>query len=233
MKEIINELQEEKRKIQSKIDFIENLDYTQPITEDDWNILCSTSLRNNTLLCMLVKVTFPEAEKIILEKDWVNFTLCGFECSIPTRKHSGIYIDFGWYTSCCIPKAPYTVEEIRMKHYFEEKDNEANWEKLFDLRIPTWEKAPKWKKYIAWHLIVKWRSDNREIWEEKFKETEKLYSQMKKDYEVQKKETHDKLMSIINILIPKLQNFSNNIKCKNTWDLTLEQIANKECIPLK
>lgn len=82
---------------QEQIKFIEELDETRPVTEEQWTYICNTPLRTSDILIDIVKAIFPNCEKVELHEEEVEFCLHGFECYISTVGIHGIGIDMSWY----------------------------------------------------------------------------------------------------------------------------------------
>lgn len=82
---------------QEQIKFIEELDETRPVTEEQWTYICNTPLRTSDILIDIVKAIFPNCEKVELHEEEVEFCLHGFDCYISTVGIHGIGIDMSWY----------------------------------------------------------------------------------------------------------------------------------------
>ena len=82
---------------QEQIKFIEELDVTRPVIEEQWTYICRTPLRTSDILVDILKAIFPNSEKIELHEEVVEFCLHGFECYISTVGIHGIGIDMLWY----------------------------------------------------------------------------------------------------------------------------------------
>lgn len=82
---------------QGQIKYIEELDVTRPVTEEQWIYICRTPLRTSNILIDIIKAIFPNCEKVELHEEEVEFCLHGFECYISTVGIHGIGIDMSWY----------------------------------------------------------------------------------------------------------------------------------------
>lgn len=82
---------------QEQIKFIEELDETRPVTEEQWTYICNTPLRTSNILIDIIKAIFPDSEKAELHEEEVEFCLHGFVCYISTMGIHGIGIDMSWY----------------------------------------------------------------------------------------------------------------------------------------
>lgn len=82
---------------QEQIKFIEELDETRPVTEEQWTYICNTQLRTSNILIDIIKAIFPDSEKAELHEEEVEFCLHGFVCYISTMGIHGIGIDMSWY----------------------------------------------------------------------------------------------------------------------------------------
>lgn len=82
---------------QEQIRFIEKLDETRPVTEEQWIYICRTPLRTSNILIDIIKAIFPDSEKAELHEEEVEFCLHGFACYISTMGIHGIGIDMSWY----------------------------------------------------------------------------------------------------------------------------------------
>lgn len=82
---------------QEQIKYIEELDVTRPVTEEQWIYICRTPLRTSNILIDIIKAIFPDSEKAELHEEEVEFCLHGFDCYISTVGKHGIGIDMSWY----------------------------------------------------------------------------------------------------------------------------------------
>ena len=82
---------------QEQIKYIEELDVTRPVTEEQWTYICRTPLRTSNILIDIIKAIFPDSEKAELHEEVVEFCLHGFDCYISTVGRHGIGIDMSWY----------------------------------------------------------------------------------------------------------------------------------------
>ena len=82
---------------QEQIKYIEELDVTRPVTEEQWTYICNTPLRTSNILIDIIKAIFPNCEKVELHEEVVEFCLHGFDCYISTVGRHGIGIDMSWY----------------------------------------------------------------------------------------------------------------------------------------
>lgn len=82
---------------QEQIKYIEELDVTRPVTEEQWTYICRTPLRTSNILIDIIKAIFPDSEKAELHEEEVEFCLHGFVCYISTMGIHGIGIDMSWY----------------------------------------------------------------------------------------------------------------------------------------
>lgn len=82
---------------QGQIKYIEELDVTRPVTEEQWIYICRTPLRTSNILIDIIKAIFPNCEKVELHEEEVEFCLHGFDCYISTVGRHGIGIDMSWY----------------------------------------------------------------------------------------------------------------------------------------
>lgn len=82
--EAIRDLNREIDEAQNKIAIVKSIDFTKPVTENQWHTICETPLRSSDLLAVLVKNTFPLAENILVHCNYVYFDMLGFKVQIPT-----------------------------------------------------------------------------------------------------------------------------------------------------
>lgn len=53
---------------QEQIKYIEELDVTRPVTEEQWTYICRTPLRTSNILIDIIKAIFPDSEKAELHE---------------------------------------------------------------------------------------------------------------------------------------------------------------------
>lgn len=230
VEEAIKELQEDITEKQDQIELIKNIDWNKPVNEETWHEICDTPLRTSDLLGALVKNIFPNAEDINVHCNYVYFNLYGFKCALPTSRCNGIYIETGWYkkdngkpTSCD------TNSQYHMRRYFQAKDNNENWEVLFDERLSNYKPYKKWIKFIMWFGYYKWKNVHREKWEKVFVENQNKLDRMIEKYNQTRKEMHEKTKTMVDIVIPELRRFSTKVYKlnRNDWR-TPQEIAEFE-----
>ena len=140
-----------------------------------------------------------------------------------------IHIDTSWYDDD--DKKPIlheTISEHMMREYFAAKDKKENWENLFNLRIAPCANYPKLIKFIMWFGRYRWKDDHRKGWEAKFKEDEDQYREDLEEFEKMRKDMYERTRIMVEKVIPELREFSNNIHAINTYDMSPEEIAERE-----
>lgn len=212
VEEAIKDLQEDINEKQGQIDLIKSIDWSNPVDEDIWHEICETPLRSSDLLGVLVKNIFPEADDINVHCNYVYFKLYGYRCALPTSRCRGAYVETCWYKKDSgEPKEIHFGNNYTMKKYFDEKDNDARWTVLFDYRLPNLRGYRKWIKFILWFGKYKWKDDNRSSWEEEFEKDKQRFEKRKENYQIERKEMHEKVEIMVNKLIPELKKFSDKV----------------------
>lgn len=69
----------------------------------------------------------------------------------------------------------------------------------------------KWIQFILWFGYYRWKNDNRAEWEKEFRKDEFHFKRIIKEYHEERRNIHDKTITMINILIPELKKFSDKI----------------------
>lgn len=188
------------------------MDWNKSVSEEEWHKICETPLRSSNSLGLLLKNIFPDAENIKVGCNYIYFDLYGFSCGLPTSRCNGVYIKTNWYKKDNgQPSNPYWGNDVKMKKYFEAKDRGDNWDILFKYRIPDLTSYKKWVRFILWFGYYRWKSDHREEWETKFASEELYFEERVKAYHEERKNIHDKAVTMKNILITELKKFSDKI----------------------
>ena len=217
--EALQELQEEINEKQNQMNLIKNIDWNKSVNDETWHEICETPLRTSDLLGVIVKNIFPDAENVNVHCNYVYFELDDFECGLPTSRCKGVYIKTDWYKKDNgKPSSPYFAHHSVMKKYFDAKDSGEHWDVLFKYRLPYFSSYKKWIRFILWFGYYKWKSDNREKWEEIFKDDESSFAERVNRYYEERKTIHDKSENMVKVLIPKLKKFSDKIyRFDNSW----------------
>lgn len=225
----LHELQEEIDEKQKQMNLIKNIDWNKPVSEEIWHEICETPLRSSDLLGVMVKNIFPDSENIKVKCNYVYFDMYGFKCGIPTSKNNGLYIETDWYKKDRgEPKVIYPHNHLNMKKYFNAKDNKENWDILFRCRMSRLSIYRKWIRRILWFGYYKWKNDYRNDWEQIFKKDEISFEKRVEKYYEERKLIHHKSMDMINILIPELKKFSDEIKEFNSFSYRIKDIITWE-----
>lgn len=216
---MLQELQEIIDEKQNQMDLIKNIDWSKPVNEEIWYEICKTPLRSSDLLGVMAKNIFPDAENVNVYCNYVYFSLDGFECALPTSRRKGVCIKTDWYKKDNgKPSNPYLANHSVMKKYFNAKDNGEYWDVLFKYRLPRLSSYKRWTRFILWFGYYKWKSDNREKWEEIFENDESSFIEEVNEYYEERKIIHDNAEKMVKVVIPKLKKFSDKIyRFNNSW----------------
>lgn len=212
------------------IELLKSIDWSKPVSEKDWHMICKTPLRTSNLLEILVKNTFTEAENVEVSPNYVRFNLYGFQCFIPTTKCIGIEVNTNWYEKDCgIPKETAHC----MKNYFDALDNHESWEVLFKHRLPKLHFHRKWVKFLMWFGWFKWNDSNRDICEKEFEKHEVAYHRSVSDYYERRKNINNKTKLMVDKLIPELNKFTPSIRVYRDYTSFLMNIDIKDIIEME
>lgn len=220
IEETIQEIQEEIKEKQYQLNLIKSIDWDQPVDEDTWHQICETSLRSSDLLGILVKNTFPNAKNIEVGCNYIFFSLHGFMCGIPTSRTHEIYVETRWYTKDRgEPNRNENNQCQQMRKYFQAKDNNENWEPLFDAlylsnhfeHLPDQKMPKRWVKFILWFGYYRWKNDHRDKWENIFEMHQKHYEEKLNFYYHTRKTMHENAKIMMEQVVPELKTFSENI----------------------
>lgn len=235
VEEAIKDLEEDISEKKNQIELIKSIDWSRPVNEKTWHEICETPLRSSDLLSLLLKNIFPDAEEINVHCNYVYFKLHGFKCGLPTSRCLGTYIDTGWYEKDNgKPTHHCTIKEYHMQKYFEEKDKNGKWETLFNERFCHLDHLRKWVKFLLWFGFYKWKDDDREKWEETFRENQECLDRMIEEYNQTRKEMYERTQTMVEVVIPELKKFSMKIHklYTNDWR-TPEEVAKFEGFDLE
>ena len=196
----INELQEKKRIMQS-------FDFSKPVNEKRWEEICSTPLRDSDILKIVIKNTFPGAEKIVVSSSCVFFDFDGYKIQIPTVGISRVEIDTSWYKNDVgAPKQIYTLKTRMMLDYIAAQERNTGWYELAKIRAPF--QHSKAKLFYLWLFKLKWEKVDKKYWEEKEKIELDEYRKKVFDYYEERKEIKKHIEKITVEVLPKLESFS-------------------------
>jgi hypothetical protein len=233
--EALNDLEEEKTEIERRIALVKSIDWTKPVTEDEWHELCETSIRTSPLLAVLVKNIFPNAENITIGCNYAYFELYGYKIQIPNSRCRGINIATSdWYNDIKYsrehrgdPHPPLTREVMA---YFDAVDNKRGWKEQAKHRLYHASTMSDFELFIKWFGKYKWKKVDRAKWEAKWEEEERRYTEKTAWYEKTEAENREKLEFVLNVLMPELDKFSD-YHCSyynNGYHLTVNEILEKE-----
>lgn len=231
IEDAIKDLEDSISEKQSYIELIKAIDWDKPITENEWHVLCRTSLRTSKMLARLVKNTFPKAENIEVLVNYVRFELFGFKCFLPTSRVQGIEVHTGWYRRDeGVPNEEnkYYGNVKAMKNYFDALDNNESWKLLFKYRLPNLSYYRTWVKFLMWFGWYKWKDPKREEWEKEFERCEANYERRVFEHCAKRRYVRDKAKFMIEKLIPELSKFTTIVRTykDNTFSLMDNKIEN-------
>lgn len=233
--EAIADLEEEKAEIEQRIALVKSIDWSKPVTEDEWHELCETSIRTSPLLAVLVKNIFPNAENINVGCNYVYFDLYGYKIQIPNSRCRGINIATSdWYNDIKYSKenrSPmHTPNTLDVMAYFDAVDNKRGWKEQAKHRLYRSSSMSDLELFIKWFGKYKWKKVDRAKWEERWADEERRYNDKTVWYEEKEKENKDKLNFVLTVLMPELEKFSTEHYAyyNNGYHLTVKEIMEKE-----
>lgn len=227
--DVISELNETIDEIQNQIAVVKSIDFTKPVTENQWHILCETPLRYSKLLAVLVKNIFPLAENIIVGCNYVYFDMIGFRVQIPTSRCRGINVDTSWYhRDLGEPTKIYSKPIENMMKYFNAVDSKAGWYECARYRLTYGNNCNKWLLFIVWWFKYKWKDPKREQYEKVKSQQEQAYRERVEKYRSHRKEMKDKTEKLLNELLPILNEFSKDHYLFDDEGYTIQQIREYE-----
>lgn len=211
----IQHIDNEILELQNNKAFLESLDTSKVLTEDEWHTICDTDLRTSDILSIFIKNIFPDATDIQIGCNYVTFILCSIKCFLPTSAIRGIEIDKSWYKNLKKPEISdlESIEYIKLKYYNEITD----WNDKVRSMTCSYNKIIN---AILWITKYKWK---QEEYKKEFEERDKaLKIKYDEAIEIYNKELNEQ-NKIINLikeeLLPKLQTFTSDIKFHKSYGL--------------
>lgn len=233
--EVLEDLEEEKREIEQRIALVNSIDWTKPVTEDEWHELCETSIRTSPLLAVLVKNIFPNAEEIKIGSNFVNFKLYGYSVQIPNSRCRGIYIATeDWYKDITYQREHRSDMHrgvmLNLKDYFDAVDNHLGWKKQAKARIAKRAYRNDLELFIKWFSYYRWKKVDRKKFEELWEKEEREYNEYTQKLERIDRENKENLNRVLTVLVPELDKFSADrfSYYDGHYHLTLKDVMVKE-----
>ena len=217
---------------QEQIKFIDELDVTRPVTEEQWTYICNTPLRTSDILIDIVKAIFPNCEKVELHEEEVEFCLHGFVCYISTVGRHGIGIDMSWY------------KYIRhMGSFADEMDQECSRIiEYLNIKEPTvYDKVDYVYPFKPGHMKVFYysKAEKDKLWKDNKEEIinrtdpERLqriltikeiqFEKKAVENEIERRVQQRKITTLTDDVLPYLHRFTDNVHSYGT-DISIEQI---------
>lgn len=227
----IEELNRTIDKTQEQITLVKSIDFSKPVTENQWHMICETPLRYSDSLAILVKNTFPLAENILVHCNYVYFDMLGFKVQIPTSRCQGINVDTSWYRKDNgEPTKIYSNTIEDMIKYFNAVDNKLGWYECAKHRLTYGKTCKKWVLFIVWWFKYRWKDPKRKQFEEVKSQQEQEYKERVENYRSQRKDIKNKTETLLNELLPLLNEFSTYHYNYNSSGgcYSIEQIKNFE-----
>lgn len=217
---------------QEQIKYIEELDVTRPVTEEQWTYICRTPLRTSNILIDILKAIFPNSEKIELHEEVVEFCLHGFDCYISTVGRHGIGIDMSWY------------KYIRQYGEFaDEMDQECKRIiEYLNIKEPTvYDKVDYVYPFKPGHMKVFYysKAEKDKLWKDNKEEIinrtdpERLqriltikeiqFEKKAVENEIERRVQQRKITTLTDDVLPYLHRFTDNVHSYGT-DISIEQI---------
>lgn len=233
--EALNDLEEEKTEIEQRISLVKSIDWSKPVTEDEWHELCETSIRTSPLLAVLVKNIFPNAEDINIGCNYAYFDLYGFKIQIPTSRCRGINIATNdWYRDVKYTRKhrgnAHTLQMMDVMAYFNAVDNKLGWKEQAKHRLYNSHNMSDFELFIKWFGKYKWKKVDRAKWQARWDEEERRYAEKTAWYDETERKNREKLDFVLNVLMPELEKFSKEHYSyyNNGYHLTVKEIVEKE-----
>lgn len=222
----ITELNETINDTQNKIAILKSIDFTKPVTEDQWHMICETPLRSSDLLVVLVKNTFPLAENIFVHYNYVYFEMLGFNVQIPTSCCRGVNVDTSWYKKDDgEPTRIYSDSVQNMIDYFDAVDNKKGWYECAKCRLTYGKTYRKWFLFFVWWFKYKWKDPKRKQFEETKSQQEQKYRKRVERYQSQRQDIKNKAYRLLNELMPILDKFSTiHSRYNDQWSYSIYSI---------
>lgn len=217
---------------QEQIRFIEKLDETRPVTEEQWIYICRTPLRTSNILIDIIKAIFPNCEKVELHEEEVEFCLHGFDCYISTVGRHGIGIDMSWY------------KYIRhMGSFADEMDQECSRIiEYLNIKEPTvYDRVDYVYPFKPGHMKVFYysKAEKDKLWNDNKEEIinrtdpERLqriltikeiqYEKRVVENEIERRVQQSKITTLTDDVLPDLHRFTDNVHSYET-DISIDQI---------
>lgn len=217
-------------KTQEQITLVKSIDFSKPVTENQWHIICETPLRYSDSLAIVVRNTFPLAENIEVNYLYVCFDMMGFKVQIPTSPCRGINVSTAWYRKDCgEPELRYTTAIEDLIKYYDAVDNKKGWYECAKYRIRYGESCKKWQLFIAWWFKYKWKKTNRKQFEKVKAKEEQTHKKWVESYYSERKEMKNKSKKLLNELLPILDKFSTeHFHYNAAHDYSIEEIREWE-----
>ena len=231
VQEAMTEINENINELQGQLKLIESIDFTKPVSEEEWHAICETPLRSSDLLATLVKNIFPDAENILVHCNYVYFDLMGFKVQIPTSRARGINVDLSWYEKDGgEPTQIYHETTECKKRYLEALDRKADWHELAKIRCRFADSWSKPRLFLWWHFKSKWMKIDRPEWEKFIKSEEESFQKRLTAYHEKRKKIKEKSEKLIHDVIPILDTFSTKHSAYNQalYPRTIEEIKELE-----
>lgn len=230
----ISKITEEIAIKQHEIDILRSIDWTKPITEDNWENIVEASAGNKKLLQLVVHCIFPDACNFKnVHSDEINFELYGFECGISTSFKKGIGVffneDLSQYEDAALDRLvdeKYSKKLCLIKKYFELKENHAPWEDF--MKILCSYKYPQFIMYLLWIFKYKWFSISHEDWDGELKKSEQEFKNRLLNFYNEKSDLIEKINLFKQKLLPELNKFTKEIYNLRDWGTPIEKIINWE-----
>ena len=206
LKEAMNELKEKEKKLKEQEKFLQNLDTTNPLTEEEWSYLCKMGI-TTTLLCELAKNIFPEGNNFRYEYSRVRFDLYGLKCGLPVQMNnkSGVEVDLSW---AYVPKNPEENYYNADKEALDMINNGATWKDILLFRAPEWKNVNESLQKKVWEAY-EWDNEKSYL-EAKVLREDKDHKRHVAEYHKWKNEYEDKAEKLVKIL-PILHRYTDKI----------------------
>lgn len=216
------------------IDDLKKIELSDPMTEEQWSLVCKYAKNENDILEACVKRIFPEAKDVRRQTySSVNFSLYGYDCKLPVEDTpAGVkfFVNDDWTYGSDERVGAYVHSHnlkhlIHLKHHFNMLDASESLSNVIDqlrkdnvIRV----KLPKILLYVLWRFYYSrlYNDRARNYVNARLRVIYFDLQEMRKSKNIKR----EKLEVIKHKLLPTLHSYSSDVEPVAPWGHTESEI---------
>lgn len=228
----VKSLHEQSAKAIDAADFLEQVNWHEPVDESLWHQICNKCPDNSVLLCSIVQSLFPEADNIYLRRgENVCFHIYGIDCYLPItndyRIEFFINTDLNNANNDVVNRvvdAHKHSDEYQLSEYLKFCNDNDDWYRIACKFLNK--SCPRPIMFVLWFGLYKWvsRTAHSDKWKKVIEREQEAYIRDLKQLYTRRSNLRNKVETFKSKVLPKLYGFSSCVTAAQPWGLSIDDL---------